>query len=206
MYFLNFWVVGLLSDFLGLWVTFWLLKFLGYFFTFWVFSRFGSPTLPLPLPGIVQSTSLKSAATSRKAPSIKAAAWGGLPCSTAVSPPRRHFLDVFVEVSKPYKMLSESSRTFGVFCTKPLGFFFFLLRWAFCGVARKRYAVFFSFFSSSRCRPPPRTTPTTNSFSAYNNDLRRCEVEIMSVLLDGNNIYCYGGSVHLNRQHGVCWI
>ena len=31
-----------------------------------------------------------------------------------VSPPSRHFLDVFVEVAKPYKTLYESTKSFGV--------------------------------------------------------------------------------------------
>ena len=89
----------------------------------------------------------------------KAAAWGGLPCSTPYSPPYQQFSRCFREVQTPGKTLSESSKTFGVFCGNPLVFFFFLTpAECFVGLAENDKLCFFLFFSS-RCRPPPRTTP-----------------------------------------------
>ena len=63
-----------------------------------------------------------------------------------LSPFCRHFLDVFVEVSKPGKTLSESSKTFGVFCANPLVFFFFLTpAECFVGLAENDKLCFFFF-------------------------------------------------------------
>ena len=60
--------------------------------------------------------------------------------------PTQHFFDVFVEVSKPGKTLSESSKTFGVFCANPLVFFFFLTpAWCFVGLAENDKLCFFLF-------------------------------------------------------------
>ena len=60
--------------------------------------------------------------------------------------PTRHLVDVFVEVSKPGKTLSESSKTFGVVCANPLVFFFFLTPvWRFVGLAENDKLCFFLF-------------------------------------------------------------
>ena len=62
--------------------------------------------------------------------------------------PTHHLLDVFVEVSKPGKTLSESSKTFGVFCANPLVFFFFLTpAGCFVGLAENDKLCFFLFSS-----------------------------------------------------------
>ena len=65
--------------------------------------------------------------------------------------PTRHLPDlpdVFVEVSKPGKTLSESSKTFGVFCANPLVFFVFLTpAGCFVGLAENDKLCIFLFSS-----------------------------------------------------------
>ena len=58
---------------------------------------------------------------------IKAAAWGGRPCSPAyskvlatLSQRRRHFLNVLVEVTKPTKTLNESAKKSSAVDANPL--------------------------------------------------------------------------------------